>query len=461
MVFLIGIVGIVREEIGELVDHHMEAIAAALVSGVKNGSYEEDPFETILEFETGSFRGMNHEDAEDLEEGEKNVRLLAVMDKNGVYLYRSELYWKNHYEELLRRDTFLDLGVMLPIVDDKGYGGDIDPEARWEARYYQKDGFAVFLALNQHENKDEYIDVMQLAAMALPLALAIVALGGWWIGVFAVRPVESISKVVTLIKAEELGKRVPEGDRDDEIGELARLINDMLERIESGYVQAKRFTADASHELRTPLAILQCELEAKMRDSGNDIEASGRMLEEVRRLKTLTHSLLFLSKADSGTLRISNERVALSPLVKQTVEDMRDLAQDDMLIFEFQEKEINAICSGDASLIQQTLMNLLRNAVKFNRAGGKVLCQLTARDSFWVISVGNNGEEIPADTKEKVFERFYRGEEERSRDKGGFGLGLNIAREIARIHGGDVCLSDSKADWVEFEFTIPKSSLEA
>ena len=449
------VVVVVRDEFERIVNHDSEAMAAAIVDGVLHGGYERDPFQGILTFEEGSYRGPRY--SAELKEGERNVCLLAVKREVDGYVYRNPVYWKDEYEAILRRSPSHALGSMEPLGGRSDEAGlKVGASDRWEARYYKKDGVEVFLALNQLENKDEYLDVAVMLVTAVPVALLLIAIGGWCMGLFAVRPVESMSRFVSSIGADDLGCRLPESSREDEMGDLARLINAMLERIERGYEQAKRFTADASHELRTPLAILQAELEAKMRESDGDLEWSGRMLEEIRRLKSLTQSLLFLSKADSGTLKIGSERVNVSSLLKQTVEDMRDLAEDQTLVFEISDELGEAICVGDASLLQQALMNLLRNATKFNRSGGKIVSRLVASGAYLKITIGNNGRGIDARFQSKIFERFYRGYEERNRETGGFGLGLNITREIAKAHGGDIRLIDSSEDWTEFALSLPK-----
>lgn len=460
LVYMTGVTLNLKTEFAELVDHDVEAVAAALLAGAEKDAYDEDPFISILSMDPGSYRGAIYEDVEDLGDQERNVRLLAVTNPQGEFTFTNAGYWDERYVAALEETAELEVGAYLSEEEREQVESSSEEasDARWEIRRYQKNGYAVFLAINQHENKDEYIEFLFLGAMALPFAFLVVAIGGWRLGVYAVKPMVEISQVVSSVKTEDLTTRVPHGEREDEIGNLARLVNDMLGRIESGYAQAKRFTADASHELRTPLAILQGELEARMRHSSDEeVASSGRMLEEIRRLKTLTHSLLFLSKADAGNLKVEKSRIDLSSLVSQTFADIEEISHASGLEFDDSEIVSGVFVEGDSSLIQQIVMNLLRNAVKFNRSGGSVKCSLKRDGKFACMVIGNTGSAIPPESRDKVFDRFHRVDEGRSRDKGGFGLGLNIAREIARSHDGEVELLEGGADWTEFILRLPLS----
>jgi len=447
----------IRGELEYLVDHDMEALAAVAVGSFSDTISHEDPFRMIGEFAPDSFQGANLELKNNSTRFEQNVRLMAVLDEDGRFMFRNSRYWQDDYLQKLSGNPVLDLGPMPPVADPDGTGNaPVNPKDRWEARAYQKDGLRVILALNQLEYVNEYREVAWLGVEVLPLALLAIGLGGWWIGFLAIRPVKSMTRAVSSIRPGELDKRVPLSNREDEIGELGRYINNMLGRIEAGYAQARRFTEDASHELRTPLAILQAELEAKMRETEDGLEVFEGMLNEVRRLKALTYSLLFLSKIDSGTLGFSRSRVNLSELAREVIEDVRELSPFETLQFEFNDNGLNATCPGDPVLIQQCIMNLVRNASDYNRKEGRVACAVIERGQDWILRIGNTGAGIPPDKVDLVFQRFYRINENRNREGGGFGLGLNIAREIARIHGGDIRISDTREDWVEFELSLPR-----
>lgn len=457
VILMIGFTINVKGEIAEIVDHSMEAVAAAILSGAEEQTYKENPFNSILHFDEGSFRGTIYDDDENLKEAASNLVLVALKSSDGTFLYKDDLYWKNEYEKILNKKPTLEVGLFLSGHESNGNLSisESEHDARWEIRCYRKGGRSLYLGINQHENKDEYLELLYLSAMVVPFATIVVTLGGWWTGVFAVRPIKAMSHIVSSIKADDLTIRIPQSERMDEIGKLARLINDMLARIERGYNQARRFTADASHELRTPLAIIQAELEAQMRDSENDQESNMRILEEIRRLKTLTHSLLFLSKVDSGSVSIKTERLNLQPLVRQTLLDIKEIFKANGLEFDLALKEKDIWIDGDSALIQQTLFNLLKNAVKYNHHQGKISCSVQTMENTVVVTIGNTGATIPNEAHDKIFERFYRVYENESAKSGGYGLGLNIALEIAHVHKGKLRLKKSDNNWTEFELSLP------
>lgn len=457
-VLLVALTVDIKNEYSEMTDYDIEAVATALLAGAGEGGYKEDPFIDLLNLDPNSYRSPHYDSEEYVLDEEKSILLMAVQRADGSFSYVNKLYWNEGYIDLLEKESWAEIGESLPVNGKKAgslhtMGSEKD---RWEMRVYRKEGVGAYLAINQKDHKDEYLELVFIGATVLPIVAVVVALGGWWLGYFAVKPITSMSRFVSSIKLEDLGKRMPQADRTDEIGELARFINDMLERIEGGYEQSRRFTADASHELRTPLAILQGELEAKMRESDVGIDSNTRMLEEIRRLKALTHSLLFLSKTDSGTFEITCSRFDLCSMVQQTVDDFEEMYKSDGISISYTSCDQPVFVSGDSSLIQQAFMNLLRNAMKFNRPNGKVVCTLSIDAERVSLSIGNYGPIIPAEFREKVFKRFFRMKDQGSHEKAGFGLGLNIAREIARAHKGDVKLFESNDDWTEFVMTFPQ-----
>ena len=239
---------------------------------------------------------------------------------------------------------------------------------------------------------------------------------------------------------------------------MARSINQMLERIEYGYNQARKFTADASHELRTPLAILQAELENRLGDENSHQEdklAYVRMLDEVRRLKTLTHTLLFLTRVDSGIAEIEKKPVRLIKDMERILDEFRELPEAKELTIEFEKSDDFVEVQGESRLLRQIIYNMVQNAVKFNRSGGKISCRASTKEDHLQITIGNNGEAIPEEDQEKIFDRFFCGGREKRGETGGSGLGLNLAREIARLHGGDLKLVSSQNDWTEFSLVLP------
>lgn len=422
LVFITGSVIWIRHEFLELIETDARSMASVVAVAVESGT-------TDLNRRLG---GHN----------EEQYRVAAVLDGEGNYLFRDENLWEDE---------------MARALKDNGYA--FSKDGYWRIRLYQKNDYVVYLAASLAETENEYLEFVRAYAMGLPLALALAAWGGWWLGGRVTQPIRSMANVISKVTPKGLNLRVPNVEREDEIGELARLINGMLDRVQAGYEQARRFTGDASHELRTPLAILQSELEQRIREAdedGADQASNGRMLDEVRRLKALTNALLFLARVDAGTLELDKEEVNLDEALSECVDELSCEKAATGLEWSVSCPE-GLTLSGEPNLLCQLVRNLLRNAALYNRNGGRVDCMVEENGEEICIRIGNTGPEVPQHLQPRLFDRFFRGAQERSRRKDGFGLGLNIAQAIAQAHEGSLKLLKSDGDWTEFELILPRS----
>lgn len=293
---------------------------------------------------------------------------------------------------------------------------------------------------------------------ALPVALAFAWLGGRRIAALAVAPVTEMTAAAERVTAERLDQRVPVPPVDDEIQRLARVLNATFDRLERSYQQALRFSADASHELNTPLTVMRASIEAVL-DSpslgGNDRAAIASLIEQTRRLSDITASLLLLSRADAGRLILDFAEADLAVEVEACAEDARIVAEQRGVSFEC-ETPAKAPARVDALRFAQIVSNLFDNAVKYNSAGGRVTARLEECSGVWRLLIGNTGPIISPEQTARLFERFFRADQ--SPERPGHGLGLSLARELARAHGGDVTLVRSDHAWTEFAFTTPQIS---
>lgn len=322
---------------------------------------------------------------------------------------------------------------------------------------YEQDGIHLVLGVNAHMVYEMCEDILRTFLVTSPLALLIASLGGWWIAGRALAPVGEVTEAAEAITAERLGRRLPKPLANDEIGRLTVVLNRMIDRLETSFHQARRFSADASHELRTPLTILRGELETALREPGlapSQERLLLNLLEEVNGLTRITEGLLLLSRADSGRLQIEKSEVLLSPLVADLVEDFEILAEAHEVRIEHRVAE-EVVVPGQEQFLRQLVTNLLDNALKYNRPGGVLRVELSVAESSAVLVVGNNGPGIDPRQSGQVFERFFRGTAAQDSAKGGNGLGLSICREIARAHEGEIVLSRAELDWTEFQLTLP------
>jgi heavy metal sensor kinase len=292
---------------------------------------------------------------------------------------------------------------------------------------------------------------------ALPLAALLAAAGGWLLSERALRPVRRLSETAESVTAQGLDQRLAETGEDVEFARLISVFNAMLERLESSFQQATRFSADAAHELKTPLTILQGELEQALQEAETGSpqqQVYGELLEEVQRLHTIIRKLLLLSLADAGQLKLAVLPVSLSAALQELCEDTAILGPG--LTVEC-EVEPEVWVPADAELLAQVLQNLASNAIKYNRPGGTIRYRLRREGETAVLTVSNTGAGVPPEDLGKVFQRFYRANKARDRSVEGVGLGLSLAREIARAHGGELALLGSGEDDTTFVLSLPRT----
>ncbi|MEM9017227.1 MAG: ATP-binding protein, partial [Verrucomicrobiota bacterium] len=293
--------------------------------------------------------------------------------------------------------------------------------------------------------------------VALPAALAIIALGAWWQGRKALRPIRALGEDMASVSASDLDQRLETGQADIEFATIIETYNEMLERLERSFHQANRFSGDASHELKTPLAIMRATLEQglqKCRDNPKAQEVFSALLEQTDRQGAILEGLLLLSRADSGSLKISTEKVDLSALLETWLEDASLLAEARDISIR-SEIEPGVEIHGDPLLLQRAAHNLFSNAVRYNNDGGRIECGLRRDRSGVEWTVANTGEKIPDTERERIFERFERISSRTDSSEEGVGLGLSLTKEIIAAHGGTISVEENSKGLVQFRILFP------
>ncbi|MCM1975723.1 HAMP domain-containing sensor histidine kinase [Streptomyces sp. G1] len=266
-----------------------------------------------------------------------------------------------------------------------------------------------------------------LLAGAPPL-IAFAAALAWWVTGHALRPVTAIRTGLAAVTGSELDRRVPDPGGADEIAQLARTVNETLDRLERSDARQRQFTADASHELRNPLAAVRSRLEVALR--APDRESVAAALADTERLQGIAADLLLLARLDGGPAP-RTEPVDLALLA---AEDAARRPEPRVALRLDARAPVPA--AGDPARLERALANLVDNALRYARTG--VVVRASAEDGWALLEVTDDGPGIPETDRDRVFERFVRLDADRSRAGGGTGLGLAIAREIARAHGGEV-----------------------
>ena len=331
------------------------------------------------------------------------------------------------------------------------------PDKTWRLMTLLNSDITFVMALDLAEFQSEIHSVQTLFTFAIPVALFLLAIGGWLLAGQALRPVRTLTRVAGKITARDLHQRVPVDGAAPEFEELIQILNGMLDRLEKSFQQATRFSADAAHELNTPLTILQGQMEQAIQNAASepDQQMYAGLLEEVQRLKTIVRKLLLLAKADTGQLTLKRGRVDLSNAIEDLLHDADVLAPGLNI-----DRQLTAgiMVKADPDLLRQVLQNLLSNAIKYNRPGGLIKLTLGQQADRILFTIGNTTPPSLTLDEKRLFTRFYRGDGSRGRQIDGVGLGLNLSREIVQAHQGTLVLKESSEGWVSFAMTLPASS---
>jgi signal transduction histidine kinase len=259
------------------------------------------------------------------------------------------------------------------------------------------------------------------------------------------------------ITSESLSQRLPNPNPHDELGQLASVFNATIERLQDSFDALKRFTADASHELRTPLTALCTVGEVGLREADDPAalrDTISSMLEEAQRLKDLTDSLLLLARVESDRARRPLAPVRLRALLDEVRESLSVLALEKQQTIGLL-GEADVVALADQLLLHQAVMNILHNAIRYSPPKSKVVMRCFRRDSRAVIEIADEGPGIAPEFQQKVFERFFRIDQARSRAEGGAGLGLAIAKLSVEQQGGSIELESQPGHGSQFRVVLP------
>ena len=310
--------------------------------------------------------------------------------------------------------------------------------------------------------------------IAIPLALLLAGLGGFFLARKSLAPVVAMTERARQISAENLERRLPVANPRDELGQLASTFNELLARLDASFDLQRQFMTDASHELRTPLSVMrtttQVILERQRRDESEYRNALAMIDDQTRRLSRIVDDMFTLARADAGRRPLARGALYLDELIVETARAASVLAaRKGVKVETVWSPEVRYY--GDEHLLRQMLLNLLDNAIRHTPAGGGVRVSLSQSDSTCEVIVADTSEGIPVEAQPHIFDRFYRVDKARSRagikmngavngsganaGGGGAGLGLSIARWVAEAHGGTIRLIRSDPTGTVFAIALP------
>ena len=319
----------------------------------------------------------------------------------------------------------------------------------------------ILIILHSMHSQNEMLNTIRLTfTWMILLGLLLAGTGGYFLARKSLAPVVAMGAHARRIGATNLHERLPVLNANDELGQLATIFNDLLDRLDQSFERQRQFIADASHELRTPLAILRGEAEVAMSQPGRTaedyLESLKILQEETSRLTKIVEDLFTLTRADSGQYSIAPEDVYLEEVVADCAHSARTLAREKNIELRV-DASSECLVRGDQTLLRRMILNLLDNAIKYTADGGRVEIACRATATGCEVHVTDTGPGIPQELHTRIFERFFRADPARSRTgrEGGAGLGLSIALWIAQAHHGRLELLRSDAAGSDFAAYLP------
>ena len=301
--------------------------------------------------------------------------------------------------------------------------------------------------------------VVRLTCAGLAVIVFLAALGSCVIIGRSLRPLRRITESAREITdGSDLSRRIQLSPGRDEVHELADTFNDMMGRLERSFDAERRFTSDASHELRTPVTVIlaECEMAEKMPEDTEAVQESVTEIhKQARKMSELIGKLLAYTRLEQGTRRIDREELDLSGLVEDVCEEQRTVAARNIRIE--CETSHDVLVNGDVALLISLVQNLVTNAVKYGKDGGHVWVKVYSEGSKACVSVRDDGIGIGEEDLACIWNRFYQADRSRSDESRGIGLGLSLAQQIARLHGGRITASSRPGEGSEFIFSMPEA----
>lgn len=377
--------------------------------------------------------------------------LFQVCDEKGVWLYRSV--------PLEQGDVPIALPASLTAqgaTEERAVRG---AELRFLSRRVEVLGkpYTIQVAAPMHELNEGLAGFAWALIVLIPVVLVVAASGGWWMSRRALRPVDQIIETARSIGEQSLARRLPVPETRDELQRLSETLNQMLERIELAFRRVTEFTADASHELRTPVALMRTTTELALRKSRTSDEYREALTEvhaESVRTTELIENLLTLARADAGKSALDRREIDLVQVVREASVQGEKLAGAKNLRFRADLPDGPVQTFGDPSALRRLLLIVIDNAVKYTQEG-EITVRLLSRNGNSQVHVTDSGIGIPGEDLSRIFERFYRADKSRSRELGGSGLGLSIAKWIAETHQGGIEARSEANGGSTFVITLP------
>ena len=300
--------------------------------------------------------------------------------------------------------------------------------------------------------------------LSAPVLLILAGLGGYFISRRALRPVDQITSAAESISIRNLSGRLEVPKTSDELQRLSETLNRMLTRLGSSVQRISQLTADASHELRAPISLIRTTAELAVQSGRTNAEYHEDMVQilaEAERTTRLIDNLLLLARADAGESGLQHELTPLSTSIREAIEQGRRLAAEKRIELTADLDSHPVVVRGDSEALRRLFFILIDNGIKYTQEGGRVQISAEVLNGRATIKVADTGIGISESDQAHIFDRFWRVDKVRSRDMGGAGLGLSIARWIVEQHHGSIEVQSKVGQGSTFTATIPLGAVSS
>lgn len=378
--------------------------------------------------------------------GESQNMIARVYDGNGKIIYSS-----------VKNDK-----LRLPYLNNVGKAKKIEKDEYHLVYLNQKievNGRIFYIQLiKDMENEYDFLKALFMILLFVDGIGIFLSIGvGFVVTLKVLKPINYLIREVQSIKATDLNKRIKINGPDDELTRLAKTFNEMLNRIQDSFERQERFISDVSHELRTPIAVIKGYIDMLDRWGKNDKSVLQEGIDAIKKqadkMKLLTERLLLIARGDKGQIKVEKSSFCLNDIVNEVVSEAKIISPEHNIKVQ---SEQNIIFYGDKNLIKEMLRIFIDNSIKYTKKGGSILIKLIRDGSEVKMSIEDDGIGIPPEDIPHIFDRFYRVDKSRSKEQGGWGLGLSIAKMIIDMHDGIVFVESKVGEGTKFIIKFPQ-----
>ena len=320
----------------------------------------------------------------------------------------------------------------------------------------------IYVLKNVNQVSEIYDRLNTLSIIFICIGVAIAIIMSIILGQKIVRPIKNIIRTTEKITTDDLNQRIEEPKQDDELKTLTQIINQMLDRLENSFENQTKFVSDASHELRTPLAIIKgyAEIIKKRRFSDEEIfeESIDSIINETENMKNLVQKLLFLAKGEITKINTNFQIIEMKEVVQQIHTDTEVSSKSHKF---YLEKNEEYKVEADVTLLQQAIRALIENAIKYSEENTNIYIESIIKDGKkGIVSIRDEGVGISEEDTKRIFDRFYRVDDSRTKATGGTGLGLAIVKRIVEIHKGEIEILSELGKGTKISIILPLATIE-